>query len=500
MIIGKCIATTSLLASFSLSTVAWADVGSQEVWESWQTYLDGFGYEISGSEQSVGNNLNVNDLSLSMKIPDNEGSIKVNLGDIQFVDKGDGTVEVVMPNQIPVLIKTSSDGKDADIIVTISHKGLSMIVSGASEDMTYAYNATEFGVELTSAVVNGEAIPNTVANIVMSGIMGRSEMAFGETITTRQKASVSSLSYIVQATDPDSGGSIDLEGFMNGMEAEIDGVMPLGDYSADPMAFFNAGFAIAGGYAVDGTSFDVTFVENGAPSKMTAKTGAAEMGVDMSGSIIAYGGDVLDVSVSLSGPEIPLPVDVSFGELGYGFEMPLKASDAQQDFGFGIVLGDLSVSEMIWSMIDPGQVLAHDPATLALDVSGKATIFKDIMTMDENSDEIPGELNALTLNDVQLIVAGAGLTGTGDFVFDNTDMQSFDGFPRPEGTLNINIVGINALMDNLVTMGLLPEDQVMGARMMLSMFAVPGAGEDELNSTIEVNRQGHVLANGQRLK
>jgi hypothetical protein len=39
----------------------------------------------------------------------------------------------------------------------------------------------------------------------------------------------------------------------------------------------------------------------------------------------------------------------------------------------------------------------------------------------------------------------------------------------------------------------------MGARMMMGLFAVP-AGDDVLTSVIEVNEQGHVLANGQRLK
>ena len=39
----------------------------------------------------------------------------------------------------------------------------------------------------------------------------------------------------------------------------------------------------------------------------------------------------------------------------------------------------------------------------------------------------------------------------------------------------------------------------MGARMMMGLFAVPGEGEDTLKSKIEVNDEGHVLANGQRL-
>jgi hypothetical protein len=54
-------------------------------------------------------------------------------------------------------------------------------------------------------------------------------------------------------------------------------------------------------------------------------------------------------------------------------------------------------------------------------------------------------------------------------------------------------------MDNLVAMGLLPEEQVMGARMMLGLFTVP-TGDDQLTTTIEVNAEGQILANGQRLQ
>ena len=55
-------------------------------------------------------------------------------------------------------------------------------------------------------------------------------------------------------------------------------------------------------------------------------------------------------------------------------------------------------------------------------------------------------------------------------------------------------------MDKLVAMGLLPQDQAMGARMMLGLFARPGEGEDTLVSKIEVSGDGAISANGQRLQ
>ena len=71
--------------------------------------------------------------------------------------------------------------------------------------------------------------------------------------------------------------------------------------------------------------------------------------------------------------------------------------------------------------------------------------------------------------------------------------------PAPTGNINVTIKGVNALIDNLIAMGLLPDDQAMGARMMLGMFARPGAAPDELTSLIEF-RDGGLFANGQQLQ
>jgi len=105
----------------------------------------------------------------------------------------------------------------------------------------------------------------------------------------------------------------------------------------------------------------------------------------------------------------------------------------------------------------------------------------------------------VTLNNLSLKLGGAELTGLGDFTFDNTDLETFGGMPRPVGEVTMNIKGGNALIDSLVQMGLIPEDQAMMGRMMMGMFA-RSVGDDELSSKIEINDQGHVIANGQRIQ
>jgi PPE-repeat protein len=113
--------------------------------------------------------------------------------------------------------------------------------------------------------------------------------------------------------------------------------------------------------------------------------------------------------------------------------------------------------------------------------------------------EVPGELNSLDINNLLVKIVGAQLSGNGGFTFDNTDMVTFNGMPKPTGAVNLNLSGANALIDKLVNMGLLPQEQAMGARMMMGLFTVP-QGDDVLSSKIEINEQGHILANGQRIQ
>ena len=54
-------------------------------------------------------------------------------------------------------------------------------------------------------------------------------------------------------------------------------------------------------------------------------------------------------------------------------------------------------------------------------------------------------------------------------------------------------------MDKLVAAGLVPQEQLMGAQMMIGMFAKPN-GDDAFTSEVEVSGDGQVLVNGQRMR
>ena len=94
----------------------------------------------------------------------------------------------------------------------------------------------------------------------------------------------------------------------------------------------------------------------------------------------------------------------------------------------------------------------------------------------------------------------AELTGEGSVEFDNEDLAAYQGMPKPVGQVTLALAGANALIDQLVASGLLPQQQAMGARMVLGLFAKPGDDPDTLTSEIRFTPAGEILANGQRIR
>jgi hypothetical protein len=268
---------------------------------------------------------------------------------------------------------------------------------------------------------------------------------------------------------------------------------------------------LANGFAFDGTlktgastsSFNIQ--AEGDIVTGTTASGGSDFAMAMDKGGMRLDGIATGIDYAIQGSEIPFPLNIKAAELGLGFDMPISASDTPEDFGLRLRLGDLAVDDMIWMLIDPTGGLPHDPATLIVDLAGKANWLVDIMdpanaALLEGGEDTPAELHALTLKELQVKLAGAELTGSGDFTFDNSDLETFDGVPAPDGALELKLTGGNTLLDKLIAMGLVPAEEATGIRMMMALFAQKGDGEDTLTSRIEVKPDGQVTANGQRLQ
>lgn len=488
----------------SATQMAQADVTAQDIWSDWKNYMTSVGYDVTGTESTSGGTLTVSDLTMSMKMPQNEGAVSIDMSTLVFTGNSDGTVAVTMPGTVPMQISGQEDGETFDVTFNLSQSGNSMIVSGAPVNMNYNYTASQVNLVLASLLVDGKPMPADLArvNVTLTNVISSTTMKLADMRDYSQRMSADSLSYDAAFSDPDSDEGGVFNGSVIGLSFQGSGMIPLEMNPEDLPAMLAAGFAFSGAFEYASGNSSMNAKGGGDEFSFTGSSQGGKLGVAMDAAHVAY--DVLQkgTSIEVITNQLPFPVSMQMAESRLLLDMPVTASDEQQGFSLIVKLREFTMSDMIWSMIDPGKVLPRDPATIVMDLSGKGKVLADILDpkVAESLDSPPGELHALEINELLVSAAGTRLSGTGSFTFDNSDLASFDGMPAPTGVANLELVGANGLMDKLIQMGLMSDNDAMGARMMMGMLAVPGAGEDTLNSKIEINDEGHIMANGQRIK
>lgn len=494
------------LSVFMTSSAAFADLSAQQVWDDWKAYMTGFGYDVQGGESMSGDTLTVSDVTMSMELPEEAGTFAMTMAEFSFTDNGDGTVSMSVPELLPLTIQVEGpDAEDVDIVADYVTRGFAMTASGDPSNITYNYSADEMTLALKELVVEGEAVDLGTASFTMADLAGVSTVKVDDLRNIEQKMTTGPVTYDMDISDPEGSGRMVMKGKFDSMGFEGGGSFPSRIDAGDMVAMLEAGFGFSGGFVYQGGSSSFSFNEGSESAQAASSSDSGSLQMAMDGSQLMYGVSASNMQMQMAGSDIPFPVELAMARSDFRLKMPVAKGDEEQDFALAITLGDFSMSDMIWGLFDPAGQLPRDPATIALDLSGKARLFVDILdpeqleTLDDGG-AMPGELNSLTLSNLILRVAGAELTGSGAFTFDNSDLQTFDGLPAPDGSVDLKLTGGNGLLDKLVAMGLLPEQQAQGARMMMGLFAVPGDGEDTLTSKIEVQPDGKVLANGQRLK
>ena len=502
----SCGATAMLVFS---AQGALADVNAQDVWSDWKSYMTGTGYQVTATESQSGGTLTVSDLSMIMPIPDEEDvTAAISMPDIKFTENGDGTVSILLPKEFPMTVRASEDDEKLKVELTVTHDGAPVTVSGDPQSMTYDYATSQMTVTLDSIEATGEDIPADAvkATASLADFAAKTTMSLAETRRYEQTWTASSVTYNFNMQEPGGDDHVSATGTMLGVETGGTSTVPSDlDKAGDMAALLASGFGFDGSFSYASGNSAISVQDGSDSFAFNSTSGGGNIGMVMDASKLSYDITQKDMDFNVTGSDIPFPLALSMAEAGFNITMPLAQSDEEQDFALGIALRDFAVPEMLWGMIDPAGTLPHDPASVVVNLTGKGKVLFDIfdpeaMEQVEDGDIAPGELNAVTINELLVSAAGAKLTGTGDFTFNNDDLVSFDGMPAPAGEANLSLSGANTLMDKLMEMGLMSDNDAMGARMMMGMLAVPGEGEDTLNSKIEITEDGKILANGQRLK
>lgn len=500
------VAVTAVAMAVS-GSAAMADLTADQVWQDWTGYLADAGYSVSSDTSQSGDTLTIRDLALEMDLPDADGGMSMRVGEIQLVENDDGSVSVILPATLPIAIAAIDDeAQQVTAAVEIAHEALDLTISGTPDDMDYTYTAEVLTLALTGLQAGDETPEIRTAQIRLEDMAGNSLSEPGDTSRDlRQALRAGPVTYELDITEPEDGATMALSGSMAQVVFAGDATIPDSFESDDVAAALSEGFRFASSVEYETGRTAYRFEDAGDVLEGTQSSARGRLDTSMGPDGLSYGAGGEDVTMAVSSSDLPFPVNLNIARLGFDVTMPVIESEAMQEYGVNLELSEFTMSDQLWSMIDPAAQLPRDPATLRVDLNGTGRLFFNLLDPAEvegleGRDSIPGEVESLTLNELTLELAGASLSGEGAFTFDSDDLESFGGAPAPEGTLDLRLVGGNALLDTLVAMGLVPADQASGMRMMMGLFATPGDGEDELVSKIEVTGDGQVLANGQRLK
>jgi hypothetical protein len=498
--------SATALAAALFAGPALADVNAQQVWDDWRSQMAVYGEAglTIGSEDYANGVLTVTDLGFN--VTGEDGSVATgNLPQLVLTENGDGTVTVTMSEEYLLNIATPADaemGTEAgEVALAMRHTGLQMIVSGEPGALTYDLSAGRYALELDRVTQGGAEVP-AEALLAFNDISGSYTSSVGETRDVTYDLTAASMDILIDATNPEDGSQVMISGQTNQVATQAMMSMPL-DPAADPEMMMMNGLSIDGGYTTAGGSYIFEFTDETGPTNGSFTTTGSSLDFAVSKDAVAYNSTATGVALQATTAAMPLPITLDLAEYGLTFEMPLAKTEAPAPWAMGVNLTGLDVSDDIWAMFDPSAMLPRDPATVRLDLTGTATMLFDAMDPAQAeamaSAPMPLQVESVNLNDLTVAFGGAEITGAGAFTLDNTDLTTIPGMPKPTGAIDLQLSGVNALVDTLANMGLLPQEQVMGARMFLGMFAT-ATGDDQMTSRIEVTEDGQVLANGQRIQ
>lgn len=497
------LAGTTGLAVLLTTTALHAQVSAQDVWNNWKELSAGYGQTMTAASESMsGDTLTVTGISVSQDFEG--GNVLGTIDEVLFREMGDGKVEITMSPVYPITMNvTDAEAKPIGVNLEIRQTGLRLIAGGSADETTYDFSADNLAIVTTSVTESGNPLDINVNADVGAIAGGYVVSRAGDQTRLTSTASAGDLSFAMTVRDPATSTDVVVNASVKDFAGTSGGTL-IGSADMEDL-----GKALAAGFATDANvtygavDFTMDVNEGGSTTNARGKAATGSFAVAMDKSKIAYAAGGTGVDIVVSGSSIPFPeVAVSYAEAAFDFLIPIAKGDAPQDFRLVTRLVDFTISDMIWSMFDPAGQLPRDPATLIIEAAGTATVSTDIMdpeAMAALGGMPPGMPNSLNLSALQVKAVGAELTGTGALTFDPSDMMTFNGVPAPTGVVDLKLVGANKLIDSLIAMGMLPEDQAMGARMMMGMFARPGDGPDTLQSTLEF-KDGGFFANGMRLQ
>ena len=503
------ITTTAILSV----TQATADITVRDVWDGLRAFYTSTGFEIRATETRLGKELRVRDLMLYKTFTEGDHKrivqISLSLPSLSFTKNNNGTVTIILPKLIPIRLQVdASNGHSFDLQIDYRQNNGIIIVSGQSQKLLYNYAAETTHLETKKIIVDGfdtsvlglKAILKANKVHASAVLQENTELQFSQTL------SIDKLSYIAEMLLPEVPDStFTLSGSVTDLSFESDTKIPFTGGWHDVMTLIIEKARFESSTTYGSANLEFVSRENGKAGSYSANSLATSSELTLDKKYLLYSSGSSQKALSIQHDNLPFPISLTLKKLSTQFMLPLTIDTKPKAFKLRLNLNQLTISDILWSIFNDKNILPKVPFSFILDLSGNTRTIINIFDRSAFSkldyqNNMPLELQNVVVEKFHLSGVGAALTATGGFEFDNNDLVTFTGIPRPTGHLEVDMDGGFALLDRLIEMELVPKAQAMGIRMMLPMFTIPGNSNDVLKTLLEITDDGHILANGKRLQ
>ena len=485
-----------------LAPAAFADLTADDVWSDMQSYLAGFGYDVAAQEARSDDRLTLSGVTVSSGAAATLDAT-LTMDQIVLIEQPDGSVAIDLPVLMPVQAAIADTrGVMTRFSMDFRQSGLTLVASGSPDDMQYQYTADQMALQSTGVEIDGTLQPADLNafDVEVADLSGTTTMIEGEMRSYAQDLAVGSVKYNLKAGEQRSSDRAEIAGQLQAVTFTGRSDVPLNTDRSDPLALMAAGMTTDGTFEYAAQAAVVSITNASGPSTFSILSGAGRYATTLDSAGLTYATQQSDTQVEMAMNVMPFPITLEVANSAANITVPLGAPGTTGDFALGLSLDGLKMPDMLWSFFDPQGQLPRDAARIEIDLNGKgelpAALLAPMGGMQTASALNDGKIEALDINKLNISAMGADLSGTGAFAFETAQGAA----PRPDGAMDLILTGGNSLLDRLVAIGVLPAQQAQAARMMMAVLAVPGDGPDTLQSRIEVTPQGHVLANGQRIR
>ncbi len=493
----------AVAAAVTLASPAMAQLTAAGVWDNWQAALKATGLTVSaGAVSKDRGTVTVSDFTSSFTLA--RGGMTQTIPRIVLATQDDGTVIITMSRDYPVIVSGKSpDGKTREIKLRVRSPDLKITASGTARQTQYDYAASSMAITAKQMVRDGQTLP-VAFRAAFRDLTGRYQAGDQNTQVAARFMRAADLSVTLDSSDPDTGKSVSFSSVLRDLSSSGSGRLPGVGLAGDLAGALRSGASTSSRLTHGQATYRAELAGPGSKQSIAATASSGTVSFTLGADGLGYGAQTRDLKLSASGADLPLgDIQLNFASLGFDLEVPVTKTQTPGDFRLSVNITDAEVGDQLWARLDPLAKLPRKPATISIDLSGKVDLLADLfdLTQDSAKDTAsPGALRALSLDDLMISAMGATLTANGSVTFDEPGRKIFNGMPLPRGSVSMTLVGAYALIDRLVDLGLVKSRQAMGARMVLGLIARPAGDNDTLNATVEVTKDGSILANGQPLR